>query len=186
MHRAYCTPNIPLAPLRCTGTRSSHHCPDRALRLSRAAWLTCTLCKPLMGPRLQALMKSAVLTRRGECGIHTIVICARAQGCSGQSLPQGVAAWIVQGGCRAWLLVLADAPTSELIQHILEPGWSACLASAVTNKSMATSRSNLCTNASRCLSVHRRSELHCVCIWTMHMCRSDSCSGCVRSVLEDG
>ena len=91
----------------------------------------------------------------------------------------------MHGGCHAWLLLVrADAPTSELIQHI--GARAECLASAVTNKSMATSRSNLCTHASRCLSVHRRSELHCSCIWralwTMHMCRSDGCSGRVRSV----
>jgi hypothetical protein len=143
------TPNIPSAPLRCTGTRSSHHYPDRArygspellgshVRSASRSWdLVCKLlCK--------VPCRHAV---RGEWCPYDRQLRARTRLQWSVMTAQAVAAWIVQGGCRAWLLVRADAPTSELIQHLGER--AECLASAVTSKSMATSRSNLCTHASR-------------------------------------
>ena len=131
-------------------------------------------------------MQGAVWTPSGEWCPYGRHLRARTRLRWSVMTARRVAAWIVQGSCRAWLLVQANAPTSVLIQQLVEP--AECLASAVTNKSMAASRAPTCspTHLSRCLSVHRRSELHCSCIWralwTMHMCRSDGCSCRVRSV----
>ena len=61
-----------------------------------------------------------------------------------------------------------------------------CSVSAVTNKSMATSDSNLPAVASRSLSAHGRPELCSWCfwrvLWSMHKCSS----GAVATVCDRG
>ena len=127
------TPKVPQALPGCTRTRHLHHGPDTGRG--------CYGSPELLGSHVRSARRSRDLVCKLLCkvpcgrrlvnGVHTVVICAPAQGCGGQSWPHGVAAWIVQGGCRAWQLERADAPASELIQHL--GARAECLASAVTD-----------------------------------------------------
>ena len=175
---------------RCTGTRSSHHSPDRArygspellgshVRFASRSWdLVCKLlckvpCRHAVvnwcpydrhlraRTRLQWLVMAARSCRLDRAWWLPCLAPARAGRCT--HLRTHPAYWS-QGGV---LSVRGDQQ-----EHGHQP-----LQPVHTRKPMSLSTQAV----GAALLMHLAYTL-----WTMHMCRSDSCSGCVRSVLEEG